>query len=72
MYTEQFGPKLKQARKQNFITQDEVAKELNIKRYNLSNYETGKREPDLETLAKLANLYGVTADWLLGIGKMKP
>ena len=54
------------------MTQEEVAEELHIKRVNLSNYETGRREPDLETLAQLANLYGVTTDWLLGIGKMKP
>ena len=54
------------------MTQEEVAEELHVKRVNLSNYETGRHEPDLETLAQLANLYGVTTDWLLGIGKMKP
>ena len=72
MYTDAFKDKLRQARIDCGMTQEEVAEELHIKRVNLSNYETGRREPDLETLAQLANLYGVTTDWLLGIGKMKP
>lgn len=72
MYTESFKDKLKQARIDCGMTQEEVAEELHVKRVNLSNYETGRHEPDLETLAQLANLYGVTTDWLLGIGKMKP
>lgn len=72
MYTDQFPTKLKEARKSCNMTQDEIAKELGIARGNIANYETGRREPDLETLAKLANYYNVSTDWLLGIGKMKP
>ena len=30
------------------------------------NYENGKREPNLETVLRLADLFGVTTDWLLG------
>lgn len=33
----------------------------------LSNYESGKREPDLATLKRIVDVYGVSADWLLGV-----
>ena len=71
MYTEQFPNKLKEARKSCGMTQDEIAKELGIPRGNIANYETGRREPDLETIARLADYYNVSTDRLLGIGKRK-
>ena len=33
----------------------------------LSNYESGKREPDLATLKRIVENYGVSADWLIGV-----
>lgn len=33
----------------------------------LSNYESGKREPDFATLKRIVDAYGVSADWLLGL-----
>lgn len=33
----------------------------------LSNYESGKREPDLSLLKQIVEGYGVSADWLLGL-----
>ena len=33
----------------------------------LSNYESGKREPDLATLKRIVESYGVSADWLIGV-----
>jgi transcriptional regulator with XRE-family HTH domain len=67
MYSEVFASRLKNAREQTGFTQMEVYKELHIGQENLSKYETGKAEPDLQTLANLANFYGVTVDWLIGI-----
>ena len=55
-------------RKSHGFTQLEVAQELKINHQNLSHYETGKREPDLETLAMLADFYGVSTDFLIGNG----
>lgn len=66
MYIEIFREKLKKARKDIGFTQIEVCKELNIPQSTLANYETGRTQPDLETLAKLADFYGVSIDWLLG------
>ena len=33
----------------------------------LSNYESCKREPDLATLKRIVESYGVSADWLIGV-----
>jgi len=66
MYDEAFPKRLKKARKKTGFTQAEVAKELNIKPNSISMYETGKREPDLQTLAHFAEFYGTSVDWLLG------
>ena len=69
MYDDSFPLRLKRARKSYGFTQDEVAKELMMNRVNLSRYETGVNEPDMETIAQLADFYGVSTDWLLGKGE---
>lgn len=46
-------------------TQQYVADYLGITRGAYANYETGLREPDADTLTKLADLYGVTLDLLI-------
>lgn len=48
-------------------TKTTVAKKLGIKTVSTyANWEYGIREPDNETLTKLADLYGVSTDYLLG------
>jgi transcriptional regulator with XRE-family HTH domain len=66
MYYESFPRKLKKAREDKGLLQIEVEAITNIKRSTLSGYEIGRTQPDLETLAILADLYGVSIDWLLG------
>lgn len=44
----------------------EIADDLGISRASLEYYEKGKRKPDIEILAKFADYYGVSADYLLG------
>ena len=58
--------KLKEIRKNNKLTQQEVANTLQISQVTYCNYELGNREPDIETLCKLANLYHTTIDELVG------
>jgi transcriptional regulator with XRE-family HTH domain len=55
-------------RKQDGLTQVEVAKRLGISRSALSMYETGKREPDFETMEMFADFYNVNMDTLYGRG----
>lgn len=53
---------LKRARVRTGKSQLEVAASIGISNAALSNYETGYREPDLETLKHLAIYYGVSLD----------
>lgn len=61
-----FGSKLKEARKIKKLTQVEAAKRIGIDDTTLSKYENDKSEPDNATLQKLADLYEVKIDHLLG------
>lgn len=60
------GKRLRRMREKNDFKQNNVAKALDITPYQLSRYESGKSKPDPELIAKLANYYDVTTDFLLG------
>lgn len=66
MYKETFGDKLKQARNDAGYSMQQIEDILGIKKNTLSRYENGKREPDIETIGKLADFYEVSLDWLIG------
>ena len=57
---------LKEIRKRNKLTQQDVAKHLKITQATYSGYESEKFEPTTKTLIELANLYNVTLDELMG------
>ncbi len=57
---------LKKFRKQNGLSQQEIAKHLNIAQSSYSAYETGKNEPDIKTILALAKILHVSTDELLG------
>ncbi|HAM1663996.1 TPA: helix-turn-helix transcriptional regulator [Listeria monocytogenes] len=61
-----FGKRLKQLRKNNNKTQEDISKILGISRGAYSHIENGRNEPDMETIVKLANIFGVSTDYLLG------
>ena len=48
------------------LTQAEMAEKLGISRSTIGMYETGAREPDFETLEKIADFFNVDIDYLLG------
>ncbi len=60
------GSRIKQLRKEMDYTQDDLAKILSITRSALANWETGRVLPDPISLIKLADVLGVTVDYLLG------
>lgn len=60
------GLKIKMLRQQKNINQAELGKIVGVGKTTISNYETGYSVPDLETLIKLADYFGVTTDYLLG------
>lgn len=67
MYRENVAPRLKRARIENELTQQQVADKLKIHQSTLAGYEKGRTEPDLETLGMLAQLYCHTVDYFLGL-----
>lgn len=62
---------LKNTREDLDLTQIDVMRLTGINNKTLSGYENGISEPDLETFAKLLNLYGLSADDLLDIKSEK-
>ena len=69
MFKENFTANVKRARENAKMTQQEVADRLNISRTNVTKYELGTLEPNLETIGLIAELYNVSTDWLFGIIK---
>lgn len=57
------GKQLKTLRQSQKMTQQHVADRVGITRATLSNYEIDRRTPDLNTLRKLAECYGVSLDY---------
>lgn len=57
---------LKNLRESRNLAQNEAAKSMGISNVALSQYERGVRRPDIETLAMLADFYGVSLDYLIG------
>lgn len=66
MYYDSFCEKLAKARRDAEYNQRDVAKILKISQSCYAGWETGRAQPDLESLGKLADLYCVSIDWLLG------
>ncbi len=56
----------KRLRSSSGLTQAEMAERLGISRSTIGMYETGAREPDFETLEKIADFFNVDIDFLLG------
>ncbi|WP_213997003.1 helix-turn-helix domain-containing protein [Tepidanaerobacter syntrophicus] len=57
--------RIKELREEAKISQAELASMLGVTQQALSNYENGLREPDLDTINKIANYFGVSIDYLL-------
>ncbi len=64
---ETLGDRIKKSRiNAGYKTQSQVADRLSVIRQTISHWENGTRTPDAESLSKLADLFGVTTDYLLG------
>ena len=59
--------RIKQLRKARGLRQADVARETCIDQKTLSNYETGRTNPDSYAIVQMADFFGVTADYLLGL-----
>jgi transcriptional regulator with XRE-family HTH domain len=61
-----YGERIALLREKHGMTQEDLASALGISRASLSHYETNRREPDHETITKIADYFRVTTDYLLG------
>ncbi|MGB9661917.1 MAG: helix-turn-helix domain-containing protein [Moorellaceae bacterium] len=61
-----FPYRLVQLRKERGLSQYQLANLLGFSRGQISNYEQGTREPDYDTLKKIADFFNVSTDYLLG------
>lgn len=62
-----FSERLRSVRIASGLTQQAAADAFGISLRGYCRWEKGEREPQLTTLAAIANYYGVTADYLLGL-----
>lgn len=60
------GKRIAMLRKEKGWGQKQLASHLNVSVSTISNYEQNVHAPDLETLGELADLFEVSADYLLG------
>ena len=57
---------LKSLRKERKMTQESLARVFHISQTSVSKYETGEAVPDLETVVKMADFFGVSFDEFVG------
>lgn len=62
----EFKDRIKKLREERGWTQDDVAKRLDVTRATIAHYETGRKTPREDTLKKLADIFNVSIDYLLG------
>ncbi|SHJ26360.1 helix-turn-helix domain-containing protein [Hespellia stercorisuis] len=60
-----FASTLKHLRKSNDVTQEQLAKHLQVTRSAIAGYETKNKQPDFEKLVRIANYFHVSVDYLL-------
>lgn len=61
------GERLKSARVKAGQTQEDIAKLLRVQRQVISYFENGSRTPNIDDLVKLAEIFGTSTDYLLGL-----
>ena len=61
-----FGERIKELRLSLGLNQVEFGKSLNVTKQSVSNWENENIQPSIDMLTKIAKLYSVSADYLLG------
>ena len=64
--------RIKELRKAKNMKQVELANAISVSQAALSGYETGKYEPDFDTLQRIAEFFHVSIDYILGRDEKKP
>lgn len=66
-----FSERLKQLREEKGYNQEYIAEYLGVKQQTYSRYENDVTEPDINTIIKLATLFDVSSDYLLGLSEIR-
>lgn len=61
-----FGKRLKKLREEKKLTQEQLGKLVNLSQQTIGHYEVNRAKPDLETMRRLAEIFNVSTDYLLG------
>jgi len=65
-----FGKRLSEVRKDKKLSQDELAKKLDMQGAVIGRYERDEVKPSIEVAAKIAQALGVSLDYLVGNSDM--
>lgn len=63
--------RIKQLRTEKGMRQTELAKILKIGQATMSNWETGRSEPDYDALIEMSEIFGTSIDYILGNSDIK-
>lgn len=64
------GEKIVQLRKQHNLSQADFAKKIGVSRTIVGNYERNTNMPSVEILLKMANVFNVSVDYMIGEGEL--
>jgi len=64
------GERITQLRKQQNLSQEELAKKVGVSRTIVGNYERNENTPSTEVIIKLAKVFNVSVDYLIGEGQL--
>lgn len=59
--------RIKQLRQSRNLSQVDIAKQLNVTKQSVSNWENDNIQPSIDMLVKLSHLFSVSTDYLLGL-----
>lgn len=65
------GERLIEVRKSAGLNQTEFSKRLGLSKQTISNYETGARQPGLDVILNIADIFNISTDYLLGRSDIK-
>lgn len=66
-----FKLRLRQLREEHGITQKKLGEKIGVTRNAISTYESGKREPEIEKIIKLSEIFDCSVDYLIGASDFK-
>lgn len=67
----EFKDRLKELRKEKRLTQVKLGEMLNYGYTAIANYESGRNQPSIPDLKKIASIFNVSMDYLLGVNDIR-